>query len=134
MSDGEIRIRRKKAVRKHTDLEVCRRSFAAAMQLFDLSQGFPPEERYSLTDQCRRASRSVCANTAEAWRKRRYAAAFVSKLGDAESEAAETQTWIQFAVSCGYVAPEIGRPLYADYDEIIAMLVHMITHSDEWTL
>ncbi len=71
--------------------------------------------------------------TAEAWRKRRYPAAFISKLTDAEGEAAETQVWIQFAVSCGYLTPEIGRPLYAEYDEIIAMLVHMITHPDDWT-
>ncbi len=125
---------RRRLLRRHTELEVYRRSFDAAMSLFELSKGFPPEERYSLTDQCRRSARSVSANTAEAWRKRRYPAAFVSKLSDAEGEAAETQTWIQFAVSCGYLEAEAGRPLYADYDEIIAMLVHMITHPDDWTL
>ncbi len=133
MSDGENKPRRKKAVRKHTDLEVYRRSFAAAMQLFELSKKFPPEERYSLTDQCRRSARSVSANVAEAWRKRRYPAAFVSKLSDAEGEAAETQVWIQFAVNSGYLAPETARPLYAEFDEVIAMLVHMITHPDDWT-
>ena len=131
--EGEKKPRRR-MVRRHTDLEVYLRSFAAAMKLFELSRKFSVEERYSLTDQVRRSSRSVSANTAEAWRKRRYPAAFVSKLSDAEGEAAETQTWIQFAVSCGYLEAEVGRPLYSEYDEIIAMLVHMITHPDDWTL
>ena len=130
--EGEKKARRR-LVRRHTDLEVYRRAFAAAMRFYELSKGFPPEERYSLTDQGRRSSRSVAANIAEAWRKRRYPAAFVSKLSDAEGEAAETQTWVQFAVSCGYLAPETGRPLYTEFDEIIAMLVHMITHPDDWT-
>src|SRR5450432_1487447 len=93
---------RKKEIRRHTDLEVYQRAFAAAMRLFELSRRFPSEERYSLTDQGRRSSRSVCGNLAEAWRKRRYPAAFVSKLSDSEGEAAETQVWIQFAVECGY--------------------------------
>ncbi len=131
--EGEKK-RRRRMVRRHTDLEVYRRSFAAAMQLFEFSRKFPAEERYSLTDQCRRSSRSVSANVSEAWRKRRYPAAFIAKLTDAEGEAAETQTWIQFAVSCGYLEAEAGRPLYSEYDEIIAMIVHMITHPDDWTL
>lgn len=133
VGDGERKPRRR-AIRRHTELEVFRRSFAAAMRLFEVSRKFPSEERYSLTDQIRRSSRSVSANIAEAWRKRRYPAAFVSKLSDAEGEAAETQTWIQFAVSCGYFTPEIARPLYSEYDEVLAMLVHMITHPDDWTL
>src|SRR5438045_1494133 len=125
---GETSSRtRKKVVRKHTDLEVYQRAFEAAMQLFALSKRFPVEERYSLTDQMRRASRSVCANLAEAWRKRRYPAAFIAKLGDAEGEAAETQTWIQFSVSCGYVSAAEARPLYSCYDEILGQLVSMIT-------
>jgi len=75
-------------------------------------RAFPREERYSLTDQMRRSSRSVCANLAEAWRKRRYEAAFLLKLNDAEAEATETQTWLEFAVKSGYLAPEAGRDLY----------------------
>ncbi len=89
---------------------------------------------YSLTDQVRRSSRSVCANLAEAWRKRRYQAAFVAKLNDAESEAAETQTWIQFAVRCEYVSPEEAKPLYLEYDEILALLVAMIHSPENWIL
>jgi four helix bundle protein len=125
--------RRRKMVRKHTDLEADDRAFSAAMQFFEHSKRFPSEERFSLTDQGRRSSRSGCGNVAEAWRKRRSPAAFVAKLSDAEGEAAETQSWIQFAVSCGYLAAEAGRPLYAEYDEIIGKLVKMITRPDDWT-
>lgn len=124
----------RKRVRKHTDLQVYNRAFEAGMRFFAFSKKFPIEERYSLTDQGRRSSRSVCGNVAEAWRKRRYPAAFVSKLSDAEGEAAETQSWIQFAVKCDYLEPAAGRELYAEYDEIIAMLVTMITHPDDWKL
>jgi len=90
----------KKKIQSHRDLEIYCKAFTAAMQLFEHSKRFPKEETYSLTDQVRRSSRSVCANLAEAWRKRRYEAAFVSKLTDSESEAAETQVWIEFAVKC----------------------------------
>jgi len=83
-----------KLVRTHRDLEVYRLAFDAAMEVFEVSKTFPKEERYSLTDQMRRSSRSVCSNLAEAWRKRRYEAAFVLKLNDSEAEAAETQTWL----------------------------------------
>jgi four helix bundle protein len=120
-------------IRRHTDLHVFQRAFAAALRFFELSKKFPPEERYSLTDQGRRSSRSVCGNIAEAWRKRRYPAAFVSKLTDAEGEAAETQVWIQFAVKCGYTTADDGRALYSEYDEIIAMIVDMIRHAEDWS-
>jgi four helix bundle protein len=134
MSEGEHNPRRRKVDRRHTDLEVFERAFSAAMRVFELSKAFPAVERYALTDQMRRASRSVAANLAEGWRKRRYPAAFVAKLGDAEGEAAETQVWLQFPVSCGYLAPETARLLYAEYDEIIGMLVRMITRPEDWTL
>lgn len=78
------------SIRTHRDLEVYQKAFAAAMELFELSKGFPRAETYALTDQIRRSSRAVCANLAEAWHKRRYEKAFISKLSDAESEAAET--------------------------------------------
>jgi hypothetical protein len=79
-------------IRTHRDLEVYGIAFEAAMRIFDISPTFPKEETYALTDQIRRSSRSVCANLAEAWRKRRYEAAFVNKLSDVEAEAAETQS------------------------------------------
>ena len=125
---------RKKQIRKHTDLEVYQRAFGAGMQFFEISRKFPAEERYSLTDQGRRSSRSVCGNLAEAWRKRRYVAAFVSKLNDCEGEAAETQVWIQFAVKCGYLERADAQNLYSEYDSILGMLVSMIHNPKPWLL
>ena len=121
-------------VNRHTELDVYKRAFAAAMRLFELSKGFPKEETYSLTDQVRRSSRSVCANLAEGWRKRRYEAHFKSKLSDSEAEAAETQVWIQFAVECDYVEKDAATALYKEYDEIIGMIVAMIRDAAKWTL
>lgn len=106
----------KKYIRSHKELDVYKLGFAAAMRIFELSKAFPVEERYSLTDQIRRSSRSVCANVAEAWRKRRYEGAFLLKLSDAEAEAGKTQTWLEFAVECGYLAPETARDLYREYN------------------
>ena len=121
-------------IKTHRDLEVYSKAFDAAMELFEISKSFPKEETYSLTDQVRRSSRSVCANLAEDWRKRRYEAAFIAKLSDCEAEAAETQTWIEFAVKCEYIDREGGSKLYKTYDEVIATLVGMINHSDKWIL
>lgn len=119
---------------RHQDLDVYKKAFAAAMRIFELSKSFPKEETYSLTDQIRRSSRSVCANIAEAWRKRRYEAAFIAKLNDAEGESAETQTWLEFAVRCEYMEKETGRELFKEYDEIISMLVAMISNPHKWVL
>lgn len=121
-----------KSIRRHTDLEVYKRTFEAAMRVFELTRAFPREERYALIDQFRRSSRSVCANLGEAWRKRRYEAAWISKLGDCEAEAAETQVWIQLSVRCQYISREIGEELYTEYDAILGMLINMIIHSKEW--
>lgn len=115
-----------KRITRHQDLEVYKKAFAAAMRIFQISEIFPKEETYSLTDQIRRCSRSVCSNTAEA--------AFIAKLCDAEGEAAETQTWLEFAVKCGYMDREVGRQLYQEYDEIISMVVAMINSPVVWVL
>lgn len=123
-----------KKVQKHNDLEVYQRAFDAAMQIFEATRSFPKEETYSLTDQIRRSSRSVCSNLAEAWRKRRYEAAFISKLSDAESEAAETQVWLEFAVKCQYMTRDQAATLYKVYDGIIATIVGMITHPETWVI
>ena len=120
-------------VRRHTDLDVYKRAFAASMKIFRWTKSFPKEEIYSLTDQIRRSSRSVCANLAEAWRKRRYKAAFISKLGDCEAEAAETQVWLQFGVECDYLDRDSAAELYSEYDAILGMLITMITQPDQWT-
>jgi four helix bundle protein len=121
-------------IRTHRELESYRKAFDAAMQIFDLSKSFPREETYSLTDQIRRSSRSVCANLAEAWRKRRYEKAFVAKLSDAESEAAETQVWLEFAVRCEYLSRDGAKLLYQTYDEVLKLLVSMINRPEIWVI
>jgi four helix bundle protein len=123
-----------KKIQTHRDLEVYQKAFDAAMRIFELSKLFPKEETYSLTDQVRRSSRSVCVNLVEAWRKRRYQAAFISKLSDSESEAAETQVWIDFAVRCGYLDRDKGVPLHQVNDQVIATLVGMINHPETWVI
>ena len=121
-------------ITRHQDLDVYRKAFEAAMAIFEASKSFPKEETYSLTDQIRRSSRSVCANLAKAWRKRRYEAAFVAKLSDAEGEAAESQTWVEFAVKCNYLDRQIAKELYIAYDEILSMIVAMINNTGRWVL
>jgi four helix bundle protein len=121
-------------IRSHRQLEVYQVAFESAMKVFRQSKAFPKEETYSMTDQVRRSSRSICANLSEAWRKRRYQAAFLSKLSDAETEAAETQVWIEFAVNCEYLDRAVGRDLYRSYDSIIAMIVSMINNPEAWVI
>jgi len=121
-------------IRGFRDLKVWQKAMDAAMQVFDVSGGFPKHEVYSLTDQVRRSSRSVLSNIAEAWRKRRYPAAFVSKLNDAEGEAAETQTHVEIALRCDYLTVEQAQSLDTAYEEVLAMLVTMASHPDQWTI
>jgi four helix bundle protein len=109
-------------IRNVRDLVVYRKSFDTAMKIFEISKSFPKEERYSLTDQIRRSSRSVCTNLSEAWRKRRYKAVFVNKLSDSGQEAAETQTWLEFSIACRYIDEQIYKDLYEEYEQIFAML------------
>lgn len=120
-------------IKFHTELKVYQKSFESAMEIFNLSLSFPKEEKYSLTDQIRRSSRSVSANIAEAWGKRRYPKSFILKLTDAEGEARETQCWLEFALQCNYISEEHHGALNSKYNEIIAMMIHMINHSDQWT-
>jgi four helix bundle protein len=124
----------KKLIKSHKDLEVYQLSFELAQKIFFKSKSFPIEERYSLTDQIRRSSRSICANLAEAWRKRRYEASFISKLSDAEAEAAETQVWLEFSVQCGYLQAESGKKLAEYYDQVLGKLVRMINDPQSWLL
>ncbi len=112
------------------DLDVYKEAFDTAMEIFKLTKPFPLEEKYSLTDQIRRSSRFVCANLAEGWRKRKYKAVFVNKLLDAAQEAAETQTWLEFAVSCNYLGEDVYRRLYDKYEHIFAMLNTMESKAD----
>lgn len=103
------------------------------MRIFRETKAFPAEERYSLTDQIRRSSRSVSINLIEAWRKRRYHAAFISKLSDAETEAAEVQGWLEYAVRCEYLSRQSGAELYQEYDMILRTVVGMIKNAEQWT-
>jgi len=121
-------------IRHFRELDVYRMAMEVAVSIFELSKSFSVEERYSMTDQVRRCSRSVCANIAEAWRKRRYPAAFVSKVSDAEAEAAETQVWLEMAVRCGYIDPLKAASLEQEYEHILGKLVVMISHPDQWTI
>jgi four helix bundle protein len=120
-------------IRSHRELEVYILSFDTAMKIFEMSKGFPKEETYSLTDQIRRSSRSVCANLAEAFRKRRYPKSFVSKLSDSESEAAETQTWLDFSLNCGYITETEHNDLNETYNKTLGKLVNMALHPENWS-
>ncbi len=122
------------AIKFRNDLRVYQLAFSSAMEIFNLSLNFPKEEKYSLTDQIRRSSRSVCANITESWRKRRYPKYFEFKLSDAEGEAAETQNWLDFAFACKYIDENVYKDLSQKYDNIIGMIVNMITYSEKWTI
>jgi len=123
-----------KRINSHRELEVYQLGFEAAMRIFELSKGFPKAELYSLTDQIRRSSRSVCGNITESFRKRKYPKAFVSKLSDAESEAAETQTWLDFAIKCRYIDLDIYKMADQEYDHIIGKLVNMARYPEKWSI
>ncbi len=115
-------------IRSAKDLEVYKLAFALSMEIFDLTKGFPSEERYALTSQIRRSSRSVCLNLREAWAKRRYEAHFVSKLTDCDGEASETDSSLDYAKACGYIADEVHQSLTARYRKLGAMLGKMINN------
>ena len=116
------------------ELHVYQGAFDAAVHVFELTKRFPPEERFSLTDQVRRSSRSVCANIAEAWKKRRYPASFVSKLSDADAEAAETQVWLDMALRCDYLEAAAHQELVKRYDHIGAQLTKMMAAPEQWCM
>ena len=118
----------------YKELKVYLNAFQAAMEIFHRTKDFPRSEMYSLVDQMRRGSRSVCSNIAEAWRKRRYKAAFIAKLSDAESEACETQVWLEFALKCGFLDREITESLDERYEKIQGQIVRMIENADKWLI
>jgi four helix bundle protein len=114
------------------DLDVYRLAFEAAMEIFQFTKKFPHEEKYSLVDQIRRSSRSVCSNLAEAWRKRRYIAVFKNKLTDSMQEASETQTWLEFCHACRYINSNVFNSLDQKYEHILAMLNSMEMKADSF--
>ena len=120
-------------IRSHKELDTFKIAFDVSIEIFELSKGFPKEEKYSLTDQIRRSSRSVCANLAEAFRKRKYPKSFVYKLSDSEGEAAETQVWLDYALEFGYVEESNYNQLYEKYNQILGKLVNMGLNPDKWS-
>ena len=123
-----------KLIQHHWELDVYKLSVETSIAIFRASKSWPKEEMYSLTDQIRRSSRSVSGQIAEGWRKRKYEASFVSKLNDAESEAAETQSWLEYSVKCGYMERIAGRELHRAYDRILGKLVNMGNNPGPWLL
>lgn len=121
-------------ISKHTDLIVYQIAFKAATDIFELTKRFPKEEKYSLTDQIRRSSRSVCANLAEAFRKRKYPKMFIAKLKDSEGEAAETQVWLEFSLNHNYIINTDYEKLILDYNNIIGKLVIMANQPEKWKI
>ena len=116
---------RKKKISSFRELEVYKLAFETAMEIFEISKRFPKEEQYSLTDQIRRSSRSVCTNIAEGWRKRRYEAMFINKLSDSAAEAAETQVWLDFSLKTKYIDIKTFKIMDEKYEHIFAMLANM---------
>lgn len=120
-------------IRSHKELDVYRMAFDSAMEIFEITKEFPKVEKYSLTDQIRRSSRSVCANLAEAFRKRKYPKSFVSKLSDSEGEAAETQVWLDFSLECKYLDQKEYENLFLNYENILGKPVNMSLQPEKWT-
>jgi four helix bundle protein len=121
-------------IRHYRELQVYQNAMDWTVKIFELTKSFPSEERYSLTDQIRRSSRSVCANLAEAWRNRRYEVAFVSKLSDAETGAAETQVHAEVAWRCGYLSEAKFKEIDAAYDRILGQIVKMADQPEKWRI
>ncbi len=122
-----------KLIKSHKDLIVFQMSFKSSMEIFYLTKLFPKEEVYSLTSQIQRSSRSVSANIAEAFRKRRFEKAFFAKLSDAEAEAAETQVWLDYSLECGYMSKDDYDRLFNEYDNLIGKMVIMMRYSNKWS-
>ena len=119
--------------KSHRDLRVYQLAFKSATQIHEITKKFPAEEKYSLTDQIRRSSRSVCANIAEAWRRRKYPKNFVSKLTDSDTEATETIVWLDFALHFNYLTPAVHKELEDHYDHINSQLAIMMSDPGKWT-
>ena len=124
--------RYKKQIKHFRDLDVYKRAFSAAMRIYEITKNFPADERFSLVDQIRRSSRSVCSNLAEAWRKRKYSAVFKNKITDSMQEASETQCWLEFSFACKYLDKNIFKELDNEYEEIILMLNAMEKNADKF--
>lgn len=121
-------------LRSHKELNVYQIAFKTSMEIFMITKSYPKDEIFSLTSQIRRSSRSVSANIAEGFRKRRYEKAFIAKLSDSEAESAETQVWLDYSLECEYISKEIHTKLFNDYENIIGKIVTMINHPEKWNI
>lgn len=117
---------------EYKELIAYQKGFQLAMDIFELSKKFPTEEKYSLTDQIRRSSRSVCANMAEAYRKRRYVNHFISKLTDCDAESSETNVWLDLALTCNYITIENHENLVIKSNEIGKLINYMINNPSKF--
>ena len=120
------------AAKNIKDTKVYKLAFELAMKIFEISKTFPKEETYSLTDQIRRSSRSVCTNLSESFRKRLYPAHFISKVSDADMENCETQTWLEFALACKYINEDCFEELTKQSEEVGRLLNHMINNPEKY--
>jgi len=125
---------KKNFVTHYRQLDVYQKAIKGVLRIFEITKSFPSEERYNLTDQIRRSTRGVCTNITEAWRKRRYRAAFISKLSDAETEAAETQVHAEIAFLSGYISDKQFKEIDNYYDQIIGKIIRMIDNADAWVI
>ena|SRR5450759_4272071 len=119
-------------VNSFKELIVYQKAYKLAMEIFEISRDFPKEEKYSLTDQIRRFSRSVTSNIAESWAKKRYLKLFVSKLIDSLGEEYETESWLDYSKDCKYIQKETHEKILRDYDEVRKMLISMINNPEKW--
>ena len=121
-------------IRSYRELDVYKNAMELTMQIFELTKRFPQDERFNLTDQIRRSSRSVCTNVAEAWRKRRYKAAFVAKRSDSETEAAETQVSAEIAMRCRYWDQKTFTEIDQHYEKVLGQIVKMAEQPEKWLI
>ncbi len=121
-------------IKNFRDLRVYQNAMDATMEIFEITKTFPAEEKFSMVDQIRRSSRSVCANLAEAWRKRLYKAHFISKLSDSAGESDETRVWLEISLRCKYISNETFAELDSTYDLITGQLIKMMSEPEKWTI
>ena len=119
-------------VKSFKELIVYQKAHELAMEIFEISKDFPKEEKYSLTDQIRRSSRSVSSCIAESWAKRKYLKAFVNKLTDSLGEEYETEDWLDYSIDCKYITKEMHEGIMSKYNEVRKMLISMINKPETW--
>jgi four helix bundle protein len=119
-------------IESYKELIVYQKAYKLAMEIFEISKEFPKEEKYSLTDQIRRSSRSVTSSIGEAWAKRRYEKVFVNKMTDSLSEENETEVWLDYSFDCNYIQKETHQRILNEYEEVRRMLISIINNSEKW--